>query len=126
VPNVVGTTLDVAEARLAAQPLTAVVAYQPAKALQPIDRVVAQYPRRGRLSSHESVTLVVPKPLNGVVPQLVGLTLREARAKLRRVGLAIDVAGFTDGKSGIIVAQSPRANVAARRDLDVSVVVGRG
>jgi penicillin-binding protein 1A len=126
VPNVVGTTLDVAEARLAAQPLTAVVAYQPAKALQPINRVVAQYPRRGRLSSHDSVTLVVPKPLNGVVPQLVGLTLRQARAKLRRVGLAIDVAGFTDGKSGIIVAQSPRANVAARRDLDVSVVVGRG
>jgi penicillin-binding protein 1A len=126
VPNVVGTTLDVAEARLAAQPLTPVVAYQPAKALQPINRVVAQYPRRGRLSSHDSVTLVVPKPLNGVVPQLVGLTLREARAKLRRVGLAIDVAGFTDGRSGIIVAQSPRANVAARRDLDVSVVVGRG
>ena len=70
-PNVVGTTLDVAEARLAAQPLTA-VAYQPAKALQPIDRVVAQYPRRGRLSSHESVTLVVPKPLNGVVPRSSG------------------------------------------------------
>jgi membrane peptidoglycan carboxypeptidase len=126
VPNVVGRTLAGALERLAAQPLTAVIAKQPAKPLQPVGRVVAQSPKRGRLSSHDSVTLVVSKPLHGVVPNLIGLTLRQARVKLRKVGLTLDIAGFTDGESGIIVAQSPRANVAARKDLDVSVVVGRG
>jgi penicillin-binding protein 1A len=126
VPNVVGRPLAVALERLAAQPLTAVIAKQPAKPLQPVGRVIAQSPKRGRLSSHDSVTLFVSKPLHGVVPNLIGFTLREARIKLRRVGLSLDIAGFTDGESGTIVAQSPRANVAARKDLDVSVVVGRG
>jgi penicillin-binding protein 1A len=126
VPNVVGRRVDVALARLAAQPLTAVIAKQPAKPLQPMGRVIAQYPRRGRLSSYDNVTLIVPKALNGVVPKLIGLSLREARTKLRKIGLAIDIAGFTDGEPGVVVAQSPRPNVAARRDLDVTVVVGRG
>jgi penicillin-binding protein 1A len=126
VPNVVGRTLAVALTRLAAQPLKAIVAKQPAKPLQPVDRVVAQYPRRGALSSYDTVTLVVPKPLNGVVPHLVGLTLREARSRVRKIGLRIEIAGFTDGTPGTIVAQSPRPRLAAARGLRVKVVVGRG
>ena len=126
VPRVVGQTLQNAQIRLAAQPLTPVVAYLPAKPLQRIDRVVAQSPRRGRLSSYDNVTIFVPKPLNGVIPRLVGLSLREARAKLHSIGLRIDVAGFTDGRPGIVVAQAPLPRLAAKPRLAVSVVVGRG
>ncbi len=126
VPRVVGQRLDVAQARLAAQPLESIVAYQPAKPLQRVDRVIAQVPARGRLSSYDTVTLIVPKAQHGVIPKLVGSTLREARAKLRRIDLTAEVAGFTDGKPGRIVAQFPVAGLAAKPGLTVSLVVGRG
>jgi penicillin-binding protein 1A len=126
VPRVVGQRVDLARARLAAQPLESAIAYQPAKPLQRVDRVVAQVPPRGRLSSYDTVTLIVPKALHGVIPKLTGLTLREARAKLRRLKVLVDVAGFTDGRPGRIVAQAPAAGLAARPNLTVSVVVGRG
>jgi penicillin-binding protein 1A len=126
VPLVVGQRLDVAQARLAAQPLEWTIAYQPAKPLQRVDRVIAQVPARGRLSSYDNVTLILPKAQFGVVPQLVGLTLRDARTKLRRIDLLPDVAGFTDGRPGRVVAQSPNAGLAARPGMTVSVVVGRG
>jgi beta-lactam-binding protein with PASTA domain len=126
VPDVVGQRIDIAQARLAAQPLEWTIAYQPAKPLQRVDRVVAQVPERGRLSSYDNVTLILPKAQHGIVPKLVGLTLRDARTKLRRVDLLPDVAGFTDGRPGRIVAQSPSAGLAARPGMAVSVVVGRG
>ncbi|HZB22862.1 MAG TPA: PBP1A family penicillin-binding protein [Gaiellaceae bacterium] len=126
VPHVVGKTVEAAEARLVAQPLTPTVAYQPAKPLEPVGRVIAQSPKRGRLSSYDEVVLIVSRARHGVIPKLVGLSLREARTRLRKVGLGIDVAGFTDGKPGIVVAQYPDAGLAARRNLRVSLVVGRG
>jgi beta-lactam-binding protein with PASTA domain len=126
VPYVVGQTIANAEARLAAQPLTPVVAYQPAKPLQRIDRVIAQSPARGRLSSYDKVTLFLPKPLHGVIPKLVGLSLDQAKAKLRRLGVQVDVAGLTDGPVDRVVAQAPAAGVAAAPDMTVSLVVGRG
>jgi penicillin-binding protein 1A len=126
VPRVVGQSVERAQARLAAQPLTPVLAYQPAKPLAPVNRVIAQSPPRGRLSSYDQVTLIVSVPQHGVIPKLVGLSLRDARARLRKIGLAIDVAGFTDGKAGIVVAQSPMPGLAAKPKLRVSLVVGRG
>jgi beta-lactam-binding protein with PASTA domain len=72
------------------------------------------------------VTLIVPKAMHGVIPKLTGLTLREARAKLGRLKLLVDVAGFTDGRPGRIVAQAPASGLAARPNMTVSVVVGRG
>ncbi|HEV8687612.1 MAG TPA: PBP1A family penicillin-binding protein [Gaiellaceae bacterium] len=126
VPHVVGQTIENAQARLAAQPLTPVVAYQPAKPLQRIDRVIAQSPARGRLSSYDNVTLFLPKPLHGVIPKVVGLSLRAAKVKLHRLRVQVDVAGFTDGPVGRVVAQAPAAGVAAAPDMTVSLVVGRG
>jgi penicillin-binding protein 1A len=126
IPRVVGQTIANAERRLAAQPLTPVIAYQPAKPLQRVGRVVAQYPAHGRLSSYDQVTLILPKPLDGVIPKLVGLRLRDAQVKLRKLGVHVDVAGFTDGPIGKIVAQAPGPGLAVGPDLTVSLVVGRG
>jgi penicillin-binding protein 1A len=126
VPRVIGQRLDDAEARLGAQPLTPLVAYRPAKPGDRVGIVVDQYPKRGHLSSFDKVTLMVSKPLHGVVPKLVGLTLREARAKLRKRDLTLLVAGFTDGPAGRIVAQEPSGGIAAGPGSAVSVVVARG
>jgi penicillin-binding protein 1A len=126
VPRVVGQTLAAAERRLALQPLTPVLVYKPARVGQPVNVVLDQYPKRGRLSSYEDVRLVLAKPLNGVVPEVLGLTLRQARIRLRRIGLTPLVVGFRDGRAGRVVEQTPRGGVAAKPGLAVRLVVARG
>jgi penicillin-binding protein 1A len=123
VPNLVGWSVDAARARLAAQPLRSQVIYKPAAAGERIGVVVKQYPRTGTLSSYQRVTLVLAKPLHGTVPSLVGLRLPQARAKLKKLKLkpAVELAA---GKPGKVVAQKPRAGVAAAPGMTVKVQVG--
>ncbi len=126
IPSVVGDTLTRAKERLAAQPLAANVVYKPAKPNQRTDVVVAQFPRTGRASSFGKITLVLAKPLYGVVPPVVGLTMPQARRRLRSAGLAPVVERFADGPAGRVVAQSPQARVAATPGMRVSLVVAHG
>jgi beta-lactam-binding protein with PASTA domain len=125
VPRVVGQPLAQAKARLAAQPLEANVVYKPAKPKQRLDIVVDQFPRRGRLSSFDTVTLVLAKPLHGVVPNVVGLTLARARAKLRAAGL-LPLAPEDASDTARVVAQRPHPRVAASPKLTVTLTVKDG
>jgi membrane peptidoglycan carboxypeptidase len=125
VPRVVGQPLAQAKARLSLQPLRANVVYKPAKAKQRLDVVVDQFPRRGRLSSYDAVTLVLPKPLHGVIPNVVGLTLARAQAKLRAAGLSPVAPAYALGTARV-VSQRPRARVAAAPKLTVQLVVKDG
>jgi serine/threonine-protein kinase len=127
VPDVRGQTLAAARERLAAQPLNAELAYDVARPLQRVNVVIRQFPAGGRrLSSFDTVTLVLPKAMHGVVPKLEGLTLRKAREKVRKAGLRLRVEQWTDGESGRVVAQAPRGGVAAAKRMEVRLVVGRG
>ena len=65
--------------------------------------------------------LVVAKPLHGVIPQVVGLSVTQAKAKLARTKLSVLVDG--DGK---VVGQDPPAGVAAAPGLSVRLSVRRG
>src|SRR5207253_2053435 len=113
IPRVIGMTLAGAKSRLAGQPLAANIVYKPARPKQRLDLVLDQFPRRGTASSYDTVTLVLAKPLHGVVPNVIGLSVREARAKLRARGLAPGIARFADGRAGRVLAQMPIAGVAA-------------
>jgi membrane peptidoglycan carboxypeptidase len=126
VPRVVGMSLARAKLRLALQPLTASVVYKPAVAKQRVDLVLDQFPRKGRLSSHDTVTLVLAKPLHGIVPKVTGLSLSAARRKLRGRGLVPVIDRFADGRSGRIVAQMPIAGVAAAPQMKIRLIVGHG
>jgi penicillin-binding protein 1A len=126
IPRVVGMTLTRAKLRLAGQPLTANLVYKPARPKQRLDLVLDQFPRRGRLSSWDTVTLVLAKPLHGVVPRVVGLPVREARARLRARGLVPLVERFADGGAGAVLAQVPVGGVAAAPGMKVRLVVGHG
>jgi penicillin-binding protein 1A len=126
IPRVVGMTLTRAKLRLGAQPLTANIVYKPAEAKQRVDIVLDQFPRKGHLSSWDKVTLVLAKPLHGVVPRVVGLSLPDARRKLRAKGLIPTVDRFADGRSGRVVAQMPVAGVAASPRMQIRLVIGRG
>ena len=126
IPRVVGMTLARAKLRLAGQPLTANIVFKPARAKQRIDLVLDQFPRRGRASSWDTVTLVLAKPLHGVVPRVVGLSLPQARARLRARGLVPGIARFADGRAGRVVAQMPVPGVAAAPHMKVRLIVGHG
>jgi penicillin-binding protein 1A len=126
VPRVIGMSLARARIRLGAQPLGTSIVYKPARAKQRVDLVLDQFPRRGRLSSWEKVTLVLAKPLHGVIPRVVGLSLRDARRKLRARGLVPVLDRFSDGRPGVVLAQTPVGGVAGAPRLRVRLVVGRG
>jgi membrane peptidoglycan carboxypeptidase len=126
VPRVVGMSLARARIRLGAQPLTPNVVYKPARAKQRLDLVLDQFPRKGRLSSYDKVTLVLAKPLHGVVPKVTGLSLNDARRRLRGRGLVAVVERFADGRAGRVLAQMPVAGVAGAPRMKIRLVVGRG
>jgi beta-lactam-binding protein with PASTA domain len=122
VPNVVGSTYDVARARLTSQPLTPVVVYKPAAPGQPLHVVVRQIPAKGGLSSYDKVTIVFAKPLHGIVPKVVGLRLPQAREELARLKLA----PVLRGHGTKIVRQRPRAGVAAAPRMKITLWVTGG
>jgi len=123
VPDVRGTTLAAAKARLYEQPLLSSVVYEPARPGQRVSVVVGQIPLGGTLSAWDHVTLVLPKAQHGVVPRLVGLSVASARARLARLKLDVLVRG---GDSGTVVAQQPAWGVAAAPGMRLVLSVRRG
>jgi penicillin-binding protein 1A len=127
VPDVVGENVLRAKEQLGLQPLKAQIVYRPAAPLQRTGVVVDQIPRKGTLSSYQKVTLVLAKPLHGVVPGVVGSPLPEAQQQLRRMKLASKVVKTKPGgRAGRVVFQAPRGGVAAAPGMLVRLVVSRG
>jgi penicillin-binding protein 1A len=126
VPNLVGRKLSVAQERLASQPLEPVLLYRPAKPGERLNVVVAQDPKKGRLSAYDAVRLWLPKPLNGVIPKVKGLQLGVARRKLGKLKLNVRIASWTDGVPFQVVSQTPKPGVAAEPGMPITLVVARG
>jgi penicillin-binding protein 1A len=125
VPNVVGDPVHRATTVLTGQPLAATLVYRPARPRQRVGVVVKQFPASGHLSSGAHVTLVLTKALHGVVPNVVGMTVDKARARLERLHLDITVSGDSSG-SARIVAQSPRAGRAASPGMGITLAAKHG
>ena len=123
VPNVVGLRVGKARIRLQAQPLTPQLIYKPATPGEKIGVVLRQFPQAGTLSSFGHVTLVLAKPLHGIVPKIVGLDLPLARSKLSERKLHVSVV-FAPGKPGRVLWQKPSAGVAAAPGMTVKIKVG--
>jgi penicillin-binding protein 1A len=125
VPRVVGWKVRDAVAKVKSQPLTPRYAFRPALPLQRLGVVVGQIPASGTLSSYDDMTLVLPKATHGVVPDVVGLPLRAAQARIAARGLAVTVTSG-DGPAGRVVSQTPAAGVASGPRVALRLVVGRG
>ncbi len=69
--------------------------------------------------------LVVPHAVHGVVPNVVGLGLRRAQKRLHTVKASGTVVRFVDGKPARVLAQRPRAGVAAGPHMKVRLTLGR-
>jgi penicillin-binding protein 1A len=111
VPDLIGVSVSTAKERAQAQPLTPAFVFKPAKTGDRVGYVVGQIPRRGTASAYDKITLISEKSLHGVVPNVVGLGLARAQAKLAKVHLKVGVkGGATTGK---VVAQSVEPRTAA-------------
>jgi beta-lactam-binding protein with PASTA domain len=106
-------------------PLTPEVIYRPAKPAERLGIVVDQIPRRGTLSSWDTVRLVLAKPTHGRIPKLVGLPLAKAQAKLARLDLVAVIEGVAGGDPGVVLAQFPHGGRAAAPGMQIKLVVGR-
>jgi penicillin-binding protein 1A len=127
VPQVVGSRRALAEEQLLSMPLTPEVIRRPAEPGEQLGFVTAQIPAGGTLSSWDTVRIVLPKAVDGRIPDVVGLPLARARALLARRGLGGVVEAYADGSpGGAVVAQMPRARRAAVRNMTVRLVVARG
>ncbi|MGN6429373.1 MAG: PBP1A family penicillin-binding protein [Gaiellaceae bacterium] len=126
VPNVVGQTVGRARSVLAAQPLAATVVYRPAEPRQRVGVVVRQYPARGHLSSGDHVTLVLSKALQGVIPNVVGLTLDRAKARLKPLKLEVTVSPDDAPGSARVIGQSPRRGRASAPGMGITLAVTGG
>jgi beta-lactam-binding protein with PASTA domain len=123
VPDLVGQDVQTARAHLVGQPLTPDIEYRIAKPGEKLGVVLAQKPKRGRLSAYERVTLFVAKPTHGVVPRLIGLPVNVAQRKLERRGLKVEVEEASSGRPGRVVFQLPRGGVAAAPGMTIRIAV---
>jgi len=127
VPKVVGQPLGQAKQRLALQPLLARVVYRPAMPRERTGVVLRQFPRSGTLSSYDKVTLVLAKPLHGVVPKVTGLKLPRARARLESAKLMPRVVRMIPQRKqpGRVLFQVPKSGVAAVPGMEIRLIVAR-
>ena len=114
VPDVRKLTLAEAEARVEAQPLTAKPIYKPAGALQRVGVVVDQIPRRGYRSSYDELILIVTKATRGVIPNLVGRDIADARKRLKSLKLE-PVITWVDGGTRQRCSSRRRRQASRRR-----------
>jgi penicillin-binding protein 1A len=127
VPRVVGWSLPEAMRRLALQPLTPTVLYAPATAGQRVGVVLKQIPAGGgHLSAHDKVTLVLGRPVHGIVPNLRGTMLDDARKRLSKRKLRLQISQTVDGPDGRVMSQTPAGGVAAAPGMTVKLVVAHG
>ncbi|AIT61475.1 Stk1 family PASTA domain-containing Ser/Thr kinase [Corynebacterium doosanense] len=120
VPDVTGMTLVDAKAALQDAGFSVADTRDPALVGESEDTVVALEPSAGTLTDPErdrDVIVVLPGQIT--VPDVTGMTVREARSTLRGVGLDINASVFAN--SQVISGQSPAAGTPLRRDEDVRV-----
>jgi beta-lactam-binding protein with PASTA domain len=114
-----------AEAELAAQRLGAKAVYRPAKAGALPGLVVDQEPRRGGLSAHDEVTLVVSKAQHGLLPNFVGSSLPDVQREAKRLKIRLrprTVRGYL----GTVLRQTPEPGVAIAPGMRIRLAVGDG
>jgi membrane peptidoglycan carboxypeptidase len=127
VPNVVGARRALAEERLLSMPLTPELIWRPAEPGEELGRVTEQFPARGTLSSWSTVRIVLPRALHGRIPDVVGLSLEDARRRLARRNLEGLVESYVDGSpDGSVVSQFPRAGRAGAPNMTIKLILARG
>jgi beta-lactam-binding protein with PASTA domain len=127
VPNVIGLSSDSAQARLDAEGFG--VAVQEQEAEEPEGEVIGQSPGGGaQVDIGTTVTITVSTGIQQVgVPNVVGLSPRDAEGQIRSVGLTAvrSERSVTDpDQDGVVIEQRPGAGVELDEGGQVVIIVG--
>ena len=122
VPNVVGMTLELAKAALAAWNTTVVQKFSDTVAR---DQVMNQRPAKDTpLHPGQTVTIVVSLgPATFPMPDVVGLSRDVAAAKLRAAGLHVGIVPIPGGNGDNVVSTLPTAGTTVRYGQTVNLYV---
>jgi penicillin-binding protein 1A len=126
VPVVVGQSAESAKVALRSVPLQPDFVYVPAKPRSRPGQVVKQDPRGGYLSANGTVRLFVTLAQDGLVPNLVGSSLPDARRLTKKLRLAVRVRYTAGRPSGTVLRQSLEPGLAVRPGLPITLLVGDG
>ncbi len=128
VPQVVGQTLDSARVEIGAKNLGVDVKRRADPA--PADTVIDQVPGGGaKVDRDSTVTLIVSNgPSTVKIPDVVGLTLQQARARLKRARLRADAERESSRavEPGIVIRSDPGPGRLTERGSAVTLVVSKG
>lgn len=130
VPNVVGKPQDVARSIIESQNLRVSIS-ETFNDKVPAGYVISQYPEPGSIVKEQrTITLVVSKGGEiTVVPNLKGLSRRDAELTLKNAGLTIgriDEQFSTDVAADIVISQNPRPPAQVNKNTPVDIVVSKG
>lgn len=127
VPDVRRLSIDGAKARLAGARF-ALGSTAPKESTQDRDTIVSQDPAPGSMRAPDTaVNVTYATPIVRAVPDVRGLTVEAAKARLAAAGFAIDsitsVVVVSTAHSGTVIAQHPVAHTVARQDTPVGIVL---
>jgi eukaryotic-like serine/threonine-protein kinase len=131
VPDVVGLPASTAQERLIAAGLKVNVAGYSFSNKMPPNHVLMQNPEAGiSVKQSRTVNLTVSRGTEViVVPDIRGMTLRDAELQLKNLGLAlgkVDEQYTSDAPQGTVVNQNPRTPTQVGKGAAVDVTVSKG
>lgn len=129
VPDVVGDSVEAAEAALTGAELSVGTVAKRVSTTQPAGTVTAQSPASGSsVRAGEKVSLTVAKaPPEATVPNVVGKAEAAASAELIKVGFKVKKQTRTSTETaqvGTVLEESPAGGARARKGATVTIVVG--
>lgn len=130
VPNVVGKPQETARNIIVAQNLRVSIS-ETFNDKVPSGYVISQYPEPGSVVKEQrTITLVVSKGGEiTIVPDLRGLSRRDAELQLKNAGLAIgrvDEQFNADVAPDTVISQNPRTPAQVNRNTPIDIVISKG
>lgn len=129
IPNVVGKQIEVAQKILKAEDLNVSVNEISSETI-PVGQVISQSPEAGiTVKSHRTIHLTISKGGSIIlVPDLTGLSIQEATAKLKTIGLRL---GKVEEREDLtkpfdkIISQAPLTPTKVEKDSAISVTINK-
>ncbi|MBP2650040.1 MAG: prkC [Firmicutes bacterium] len=130
VPNVIGKPMEAARTALTTENLRVAVAYEYSEKV-PNGIVIKQNPEAGNtVKEQRMVTITVSKGAEiTVVPELKGLSRRDAELQIKNAGLEIgriDEQFSADAPADTVIGQNPRAPAQINKGTTVDLVISKG
>ena len=130
VPDITYMSMPAAKIKLKESDLKTVIALEEFSAQYPKGTIISQLPEPGAtVKKGMNVRITVSKgAASAVVPNLRGVTLREAKLLLGREGLVMgDLLWYTDDvlPDGVIIESRPETGTVMKLNADVQLVVNR-